>query len=62
MLTKINEIMTIIKDSIIMYISKVANSFKLCGLKKVTTGIKKTIKPEKNSFKKYRKIFFLTIN
>ena len=62
MLIKINESMTAIKDSIIINISKVANSLKLCGLKKATTGIKKTTKPEKNSFKKYRKKFFLTFN
>ena len=54
--------MTTIKDSIIMYVSKVANCLKLCGLKKVTTGIKKTIKPEKNSVNKVRKIVILTFN
>ena len=54
--------MTTIKDSIIVYVSKVANCLKLCGLKKVTTGIKKTIKPEKNSFNKVRKEFILTFN
>ena len=54
--------MTTIKDSIIMYVSKVANTLKLCGLKKATTGIKKTIKPGKNSFNKVRKKFILTFN
>ena len=61
-LKKINKNMTTIKDSIIVYVSKVANCLKLCGLKKVTTGIKKTIKPEKNSFNKVRKEFILTFN
>ena len=54
--------MTTIKDSIIVYVSKVDNCLKLCGLKKVTTGIKKTIKPEKNSFNNVRKEFILFFN
>ena len=52
MLAIINKNITINKDSTIMCVSKVANSLKLCGLKKATTGIIKTTKPEKNSFNK----------
>ena len=58
----INKSKTTIKDTTIICVSKVANSLKLCGLKKATTGIKKTIKPEKNSINKVRKKFILNFN